>query len=100
MLPTFCPLTIDLDTISLEFCGKPSILAADDLLGACCRKIYDPPKAMDFTFFSRTNLYMQLFGDWDRGGQNVLNVRGGEEIAPKVAQSKTWTFDPQIDDFP
>ena len=36
MLRTFCPLTIW--AISLEFSGKPSILEADDFLGACCRK--------------------------------------------------------------
>ena len=33
MLPTFCPPMIWV--ISLEFCVKPSILNADDLLGAC-----------------------------------------------------------------
>ena len=48
MLPTFCPPTIW--TISLEFSRKPSILAAEDFLGACYRKAMTPQKAMDFIF--------------------------------------------------
>ena len=42
MLPTCCPPTIW--AISLEFCGKPSILDSDDFLGACCRKAMTPKK--------------------------------------------------------
>ena len=41
MLPTFCPT---IWAISLEFCGKPSILEADDFLGACYRKAMTPQK--------------------------------------------------------
>ena len=40
ILPTFCSLT--LWAISLESYGKPSILEADDFLGACCRKAMTP----------------------------------------------------------
>ena len=49
MLPTFCPPTIW--TISLEFYRKPSILAADDVLGACFRKAMTP-KSYGLYFFS------------------------------------------------
>ena len=48
MLPTFCPPTIW--TISLEFCRKPSILAADDFLGACYRKAMTPKKLWTLLF--------------------------------------------------
>ena len=48
MLPTFCPPTIW--TISLEFYRKPSILAADDFLGACCRKAMTPKKLWTLLF--------------------------------------------------
>ena len=46
---TFCPLTIW--TISLEFYRKPSILAADDFLGACYRNAMTP-KSYGLHFFS------------------------------------------------
>ena len=36
--------------ISLEFCGKPSILEADDFLGAHYRKAMTPQKAICFLF--------------------------------------------------
>ena len=45
MLPTFC-----LPTISLELCGKPSILEADDFLGACYRKARTPNKLWTLFF--------------------------------------------------
>ena len=48
MLPTFCPPTIW--TISLEFYRKPSILAADDFLGACYRKAMTPQKLWTLLF--------------------------------------------------
>ena len=48
MLPTFCPPTIW--AISLEFYRKLSILAADDFLGACYRKLW-PPKSYGLYFF-------------------------------------------------
>ena len=48
MLPTFCPPTIW--TISLEFHRKPSILAADDFLGACYRKAMTPKKQWTLLF--------------------------------------------------
>ena len=51
MLPTFCPPTIW--TISLEFYRKPSILAADDFLGACYRKAMTPKKLWTLLFPQR-----------------------------------------------
>ena len=51
MLPTFCPPTIW--TISLEFCRKPSILAADAFWGACYRKAMIPQKLWTLYFFSK-----------------------------------------------
>ena len=48
MLPTFCPPTIW--TISLEFYRKTSFLAADDFLGACCRKAMTPKKLWTLLF--------------------------------------------------
>ena len=44
-------------------------------------------------------LQTPLFGDRDRGGQNVPNARGGGETRPESCPSKTWTFDPQVGDF-
>ena len=49
MLPIFCPPTIW--AISLEFCRKPCILEADDLLGACHRKAVTPQKLWTLYFF-------------------------------------------------
>ena len=40
-------------SMSLEFCGKPSILEADDFLGACCRKAMTPQKLWTFSPQSR-----------------------------------------------
>ena len=48
MLPTFFPPTIW--AISLEFYRKLSILAADDLLGACYRKAMTPKKLWTLLF--------------------------------------------------
>ena len=51
MVPTFCPPTIW--TISLELYRKPSILAADDFLGACYRKAMTPKKLWTLLFRQR-----------------------------------------------
>ena len=48
MVPTFCPPTVW--TVSLEFYRKPSILAADDFLGACYRKAMTPKKLWTLLF--------------------------------------------------
>ena len=48
MLPTFCPPTIW--AISQEICKKPSILDADDILGACYRKAMTPKKLWTLLF--------------------------------------------------
>ena len=53
MLPTFCPPTIW--TTSLEFYRKPSILAADDFLGACYRKAMTPKKLWTLLFLHWKN---------------------------------------------
>ena len=47
-LPAFCPPM--LWVISLEFCGKPFILEADDFLGACSRKAVAPQKLWTLLF--------------------------------------------------
>ena len=54
MLPTFCPPTIW--TISLEFYRKPSILAADDFLGACYRKAMTPKKLWTLLFLHKLRI--------------------------------------------
>ena len=54
MLPTFCPPTIW--TISLEFYRKPSILAADDFLGACYRKAMTPKKLWTLLFLHQSSV--------------------------------------------
>ena len=63
MLPTFWPPTIW--TISLEYYRKPSILAADDFLGACYRKAMTPKKLWTL-LFSPENLKIDTF--WGGGG--------------------------------
>ena len=50
MFPTFCPLTIW--AISQEFCRKPYILEADDLLGSCYRKAMTLKKLWTLLTFS------------------------------------------------
>ena len=69
MLSTFCLSTIW--AIYLEFCGKPSILEADDFLGACCRNAMTPKK-----------LWTLLFPQWgfEFGGQNSSNESGVPKI--------------------
>ena len=59
MLSTFCPQTIW--TVSLEFCGKPSILAADDFLGACYRKTMTPQKLWTLLFFPTQLAFWSFF---------------------------------------
>ena len=63
MIPTFCPLTIW--AISLEFCGKPYILEADNLLGACYRKAMTRKKLWTLLFlqFLFENVVVEL-GVW------------------------------------
>ena len=73
MLPTFCPPTIW--TISLEFCGKPSILAADDFLGACKRKAMTPKSY---------GLYS--YKGWNPIGGGVANRGYGGETGLKSGQ--------------
>ena len=77
MLPTFCRPTIW--AISLEFCRRPSILEADDFLGACYRKAMTPQQAMDFTFsdsgaqkIGRRKVELQLQQNFLHPLKNVL----------------------------
>ena len=58
MLPTFCPPTIW--TISLEFYRKPSILAADDFLGACYRKAMTPQKLLILLFLHSFSKHINI----------------------------------------
>ena len=70
-------------TISLEFYRKPSILAADDFLGACYRKAMTPKKAMHFTFspsdprpptYNMWNMNQNLDKVWPEMLQNKANL--------------------------
>ena len=64
----------DLDDFSGILRGKPCILAADDLLGACYRKAMTPQKAsqtLDFAAFCtwKEKFTGLGFGDWSNKGQ-------------------------------
>ena len=51
-----------------------------------------PVTDMDFT-----NRFEGYIGDWDMGGgQNVLNVRGRGEVAPKVAPRELGFLTPKL----
>ena len=49
--------TDDLGDFSLDCCGKPSMLEADDFWGACCRKAMTPKKAIALLFPRRGTRY-------------------------------------------
>ena len=81
MLPTFCPPTIWAN--SLEFCGKPYILEADDFLGTCYRKAMTPQKLWTAQINLRNvNLMLVLF-----------RKRGNDPIPNDPHFSKVTHFD-------
>ena len=45
--------------ISLDFCGKPFIVEADDLLGACYRKAMTPKKLWTLLSFASPGIHKQ-----------------------------------------
>ena len=81
MLPTFCPPTIW--TISLEFYRKPSILAADDFLGACYRKAMTPQKLWTL-FFSKSCLFRKTREGWNNQFQKTPRTEGGDKVQGSV----------------
>ena len=114
MFLTFCPPTIS--TISLEFYRKPSILAADDLLGACYRKAMTPKKLRTLLFpqlirLQKKRLFSPLYKETKSDQRKTLfdpkvtpiNLTPEKETffpfcikRPKSDQRKTQ-FDPQSD---
>ena len=87
MLPTFCPPTIW--TISLEFYRKPSILAANNFLGACYRKAMTPKKLWTLLFLHRSCLLDMEVSRCNTFWGNFLEVflqnpRNFSEVAPEV----------------
>ena len=51
-------------------------------------------KTADFHRFTPFSWKSSIFGDRDRGGQNVPNARGGGELAPKVAPRRLGFLTP------
>ena len=96
MLPTFCPLTIW--TISLEFYRKPSILAADDFLGACYRKAMTPQKLWTLLFLqgprfltaSSTAIELSTAGGPKIAIAICDSNRASQIIMPKGSRAKAW----------
>ena len=94
MFPTFCPPTIW--TISLEFYRKPSILAADDFLGACYRKAMTPKKLWTLLFLqtwlrsveNSTDRFFQEVWNFERN----LTKRDPEDFATQKVGQTTTTF--------
>ena len=80
MLPTYCPLTIW--AISLEMFRKPSVLEADNFLGACYREAMTP-KSYGLYFFPQLPVVLSFF-------IQILNTIGG---SPAL---QVWLCDTEV----
>ena len=101
ILPTSCP-----PTIWANFSGillKPSILEADGILGACCRKAMAPPEAMDFSFSPGLTRLSQFsrFGSFGSAGSHGFRKKvevyyaDAEELVRRSSQrfsASFWAF--------